>query len=570
MIKLFLLIFGLSGSVFVFSGCGSGKESQQEGPKQQVDANKALEFFIDGVTQESMGQSASAISSYQKSLLYDSTTTRAATTYYNLAKNLISEKQPALALQSGIKSVQLDSANAEYRVLLANLYFENTQYKEASWVYEKLVRDFPDNNDYLYKLAVMYQLTKNTSKALETYELYIQRFGEDFNVRMQQLMVYDARNERNKVTAVLNSMIASDPENDNLRKTLSKEYLVLGKLDSAEITLLPILTTKPNDVQTLLSLAEISYRAKDSVKTTGYLKKLIYSDEIEDEELIGVGQSYFQMAKDDSTAIGFALHLFSEMELVKKDDWRPKWFLGINSLSKGKNKEAIDRFEFVVTKKPDMVQAWQNLSIAYLQLSDFKNADTSATKGLLLHGMDFQLNYFKGFASLQLNKDSVAIVYLEKASLINPYTTEPLILLASTYDKVKQFSRSDSLYEKVLKLDPENALVLNNYAYSLSERDLRLEESRKMSAKSLLKDPKNAAYLDTYGWILFKLKDYEGAAEYIKKAIDTGDASAVVLEHLGDVYQMMGKPGEARTWWEKARAKDPTRASIIKKLEMAN
>lgn len=570
MTRFSLFVLALSGFAVLFTGCSTGLDGQKNQPGQQVDVNKALEFFIDGVTQESMGQSSEAILSFQKSLIYDSTTTRAATTYYNLAKNLLTEKQPALALQAAVKSVRLDSVNSEYRALLASLYFENTRYKEAAGVYEKLVTDFPDNNDFLYKLAVMYQLTKNTGKAIETYDLYIQRFGEDFNVRMQQLMVYDARNERNKVTSVLNSMIKSDPENDNLRKTLSKEYLTAGKLDSAELALLPILTSRPNDVQTLLSLAELSYRASDTTKTADYLKKLIYSSEINDEELIGVGQSYFMMAKEDSTAIGFALHLFSEMEAVKKDDWRPKWFLGINLLSKGKNKEASDRFEFVVSRKPEMVQAWQNLSIAYLQMSDFKRADVSATKGLVLHGMDFQLNYFKGFASLQLNQDSVAAVYLEKAAGINQYTTDPLILLASIYDKQKQFSKSDSLFEKILKLDPENALVLNNYAYSLSERDLKLEESRKMSAKSLLKDPNNAAYLDTYGWILFKLKDYEGAADYIKRAIDTGDASAVVLEHLGDVFQMMGKPAEARLWWEKARDKDPTRSSLIKKLEMAN
>lgn len=564
------MIFGFVLIAFSLSGCGWGKESQVTGPKQTVDENKALEFFIDGVTQESMGQSAAAIELYQKSLIYDSTTTRAATTYYNLAKNLIAVKQPALALQSGIKSVQLDTTNADYYALLATLYFENTRYKEAAQVYEKLVKSYPDNNDYLYKLAVMYQLTRNMNKALDIFDQYIQKFGEDFNVRMQQLMIYDARNERGRVISILNMMIAGDPENDNLRKTLSKEYLQAGKLDSAETALIPILSTKPNDVQTLLTLAEISFRAKDSIKTSDYVKKLILSDEIDEEDLIGVGQTYFQMAKDDSAALGFALHLFSEMESVKKDDWRPKWFMGMNYLSGGKNKEAIERFEFVVAKKPDMVQGWQNLTIAYLQLNDYKSADASATKGLALHGMDFQLNYFKGFASIQMNNDSVAIRFLEKATSINPYTAEPLILLASSYEKVKQYSHSDSLFEKVLKMDPENALVLNNFAYSLSERDLRLEESRKMSAASLLKDPKNAAYLDTYGWILYKLKDYEGAEEYIKKAIDTGEASAVVLEHLGDVYQAMGKPAEARIWWEKARAKDPTRASIINKLETAN
>ncbi len=557
----------LSVAGILLSSCGTGSGLDSSKPVQKVNPDKALEFFMEGVTQESMGQMKEALASYLNSLQQDSTTARAATTYFTLSRLLIKEKQPALALQASLKSVLLDSTQTDYHTQLAQAYTENTQFKEAARIYERLVRKDPDNNEFLYKLAIMYQLNKNPVKAIETFGLYLQRFGEDFNVRMQMLMIYDAQNERGKVISTLSEMIVSDPENDNLRRSLSKEYVQMQKLDSAELALKPILETKPNDVPTLLSLAEISFRAKDSLKTSGYLSRLIQSEAINDEELLDLGQAFVQMGKEDSLSLKFAVHLFSEMERVKPDDWRPKWFTGIDFLSRGKNREAVDRFLIVVEKKPDLVQAWQNLAIGYLQMSDYAGAGKWAEKGLETHPMDFQLNYFRGFSGIQLNQDTTAIRFLEKANRINPYSIEPLILLASAWEKMKNFAHSDSLFERVLKLDPENALVLNNFAYSLSERDIRLEESRKMSQLSLLKDPNNAAYLDTYGWILYKLKDYEGAAEYILKAIHTGEASAVVLEHLGDVYEAMGKPDEARIWWEKATAKDPTRDSPKQKLK---
>ena len=41
------------------------------------------------------------------------------------------------------------------------------------------------------------------------------------------------------------------------------------------------------------------------------------------------------------------------------------------------------------------------------------------------------------------------------------------------------------LYEEALKLDPENHLVLNNFAYSLAERDIQLERALEMSRKAV-------------------------------------------------------------------------------------
>ena len=65
---------------------------------------------------------------------------------------------------------------------------------------------------------------------------------------------------------------------------------------------------------------------------------------------------------------------------------------------------------------------------------------------------------------------------------------------------------------------------MNNYAYSLCERDIdnvNINYALELSKKALDIDPLNAAYLDTMGWIYFKIGDYKNAENFIKNSIKT-------------------------------------------------
>ena len=128
-------------------------------------------------------------------------------------------------------------------------------------------------------------------------------------------------------------------------------------------------------------------------------------------------------------------------------------------------------------------------------------------------------------------------------------------------------AESDSVYEKALTIEPENALVNNNYAYSLSERGLQLERALKMVNIALENDSLNSSYLDTKGWIYFKLKDYKPAQKYIEEAIKAGGENAVMLEHLGDILYMNGDKSEAVENWKKALKLDEKNETLIRKVE---
>ena len=172
-----------------------------------------------------------------------------------------------------------------------------------------------------------------------------------------------------------------------------------------------------------------------------------------------------------------------------------------------------------------------------------------------------------GFTLSQLQENEEAVEYLKRALRLDPNNVNMLGQLGLIYNNLKMMAESDSLYEVALQIDPQNALINNNYAYSLSERDLELERSLEMIEIAIAADSSNSSYLDTYGWIFFKLEEYDKAYYYIKKAIAVdGEDNAVLLEHLGDVMFMQGKKEEAVELWKKALELDSSNEILINKV----
>ena len=98
------------------------------------------------------------------------------------------------------------------------------------------------------------------------------------------------------------------------------------------------------------------------------------------------------------------------------------------------------------------------------------------------------------------------------------------------------------MYDNILKIKPDYAPVLNNYAYFLSEDRKKLGKALRMSASAIAMEPDNATYLDTYGWILYLLKRPGEAKPHFKHAmIYGGKDSPVVLEHYAKVLEALGE-----------------------------
>ncbi len=96
-------------------------------------------------------------------------------------------------------------------------------------------------------------------------------------------------------------------------------------------------------------------------------------------------------------------------------------------------------------------------------------------------------------------------------------------------------------------------MILNNYGYYLSLREVELEKAEKMSRITINAEPDNPTYLDTYAWILHKAGKQEQALEYIEKAVRSGgEEDSDILEHYGDILYALERKEEAAKYWKKA------------------
>ena len=153
-----------------------------------------------------------------------------------------------------------------------------------------------------------------------------------------------------------------------------------------------------------------------------------------------------------------------------------------------------------------------------------------------------------------------AINAIKRAIDIQPENDKPKLaamysLLADEYHSNKQDDLSDKTYEKVLSLDPDDASVLNNYSYYLSERGKKLDEAEKMSQKSLDLRPDESTFLDTYGWIQYKKGNYLKAKDFVERAIQLAGnkADAALYDHLGNICYQLNERDKAIEYWKRSK-----------------
>ena len=132
---------------------------------------------------------------------------------------------------------------------------------------------------------------------------------------------------------------------------------------------------------------------------------------------------------------------------------------------------------------------------------------------------------------------SAALATQDKEGMVKALTVK-----GDTYNTMGDEKKSIKSYAQALKLDPDNASVLNNYAYILCEQGKQLGKALKMSTRAVELEADNATFLDTLGWILHLMGRDEQAKPHFKRAmIYGGKDSDVILGHYASVLEKLGE-----------------------------
>lgn len=148
----------------------------------------------------------------------------------------------------------------------------------------------------------------------------------------------------------------------------------------------------------------------------------------------------------------------------------------------------------------------------------------------------------------------------EEASAIQLY-----FALGAAYEQDGQIDSSISVFEEILVHNPDHAASLNYLGYLLADEGLRLDYARGLIKRAVALQPNNAAFLDSYGWVFYRLGDFDAAVKYLSSAAEL-DSDPVIYDHFGDALHARGEPDKAREWWQRALEQQPDNELIREKL----
>jgi tetratricopeptide (TPR) repeat protein len=593
----YIILIAVAG---LAAGCSSGIQNTTKitdsGTAAKNQAHReAMSRFIDGTAAEAKGDFAGAIIEYQDALNYE----HSGGIYYSIAKNYFFLGKIGAALQNARTAAQLDSTSTEYLMLLQEVYTAARLQDSATLVLEKVLKIDSTDSDALYKLAKLYETSK-PQQAITIYKKLLKSIGPEWTVLIRIAELYERLGDLNGAVKSLEELLALDPENKNLEKLLVDYYVKTKQFEKAQAKLDELLQLYPEDDELTQKKGETLIEQGKFSDAAEFYKKMLELPKLKLDAKIRIGEYFYMVALKDSTLLGSASQIF---ETIDKDttDWQVKMYLGAIAMMNRNDSVAIAYFETAAELAPWNAEAWTRLGGLLFDNKRFKDVVTTLSHVVSKFPEEFGINLILGLSYLQLEQYRDAEPCLEKAVELNGKDLNALSAYSYTLSKVKEFPKSieilrralaldsanvdlmanlgliyddqemwnecDSVYTAALKINPDNALILNNYAYSLSKRSIKLNEALDMVSRALKKEPTNSSYLDTKGWIYFQLKKYPEAKELIEKSLQISGDKLEVLDHLGEVLSAMGDEKSAVEAWKKAIALDGENESIKKKIE---
>ena len=134
-----------------------------------------------------------------------------------------------------------------------------------------------------------------------------------------------------------------------------------------------------------------------------------------------------------------------------------------------------------------------------------------------------------------------------------------LSTLALVLDSAQRKPEAKQVYEATLKLDPNNAVALNNLAFLLAETGGDLDDAltKAQRAKSLL--PSLYEISDTLGWIYLKKNLSENAIDIFKDLVSKVPNISTYHYHLGMAYSQKGDKTKALEQLRESLKYNPTK-----------
>lgn len=528
-----------------------------------LDAHKLLaDVYLrslgDNQQQDVSGQMLKlAIAEYQKIVQLEPSSTD---DHLMLARLYAADHQSVQAEDQLAAARRIDPGSEETALIANRFYTDMGDNKRAIDVLKSLPDDDQTSRTE-FQLGATYDEQKDTKDAIVAYKKALELEPDNLDIEKKLAEDLQADNQPDAALQAWKDVAAGDPTDSESQARIAQIDEHNGKLDDALAAIKKARELAPDSLEDQFEEARIQDslgHLDDAVKlfeqlaaSTEHPSGQYSSEEKGNYALIldRLADVYREQSRPDQAvaayqkmvALGGDLQEHAYDEIV--ETWREAHDYD----------KAVAAAREAVQKQPKDVDA--KLTLAR-QLADTGHADEGIemAKSLLVSDpknveVYFQLSQI--YTDLRKWKDASDVLdTAEKQTTKKDDQTMILFDRAMMADRARRYDEAETDFRKVLATDPNNALTLNNFGFMLADRGTRLDEALAMIRKAVQLEPTNYAYLDSLGWAYFRLGQYTQAEDNLERAIARGANDPTVHDHLGDVYEKIGRLKQAATQWE--------------------
>lgn len=530
------------------------------------DSLRVKQYFYEGLKEKTKQNFAQSGKYFEQILEIDPSNHAA---LYELASFHHSQNQAKEAEKYARDAVTVSPENKWYWLLLADIYKKTRNIDQLVLVFDELIRIEPMDEDYYYDKANAFFIQSKNDEAEKVYNQIEKTFGTSEQLVTARQRVYQKQGKSDKAATELESLVSKDPSDIRNYLALSEVYLKAGNIDKTIEILNKAKAINPNDSYVRLALADAYKKQGKNREAFAELKKAFADPVLNIDAKVQIMLSF--LSEFNNPAVRVETVSLGAIA-TQTHPSEPKAFSVYGDvLYQDRQLDDAERaYKKALELNNQVYQIWEQVLNIQVSQRDFAGAISDGEEALSLFPNQAALYFYTAIAYAQTQKHEKAISYLKNAASLEledkGFLSQIHSGLGDSYNQLRRFKESDQSYEKALQLNPNNAYVLNNYAYYLSLRNENLDKAASMSKRSNEIEADNASFEDTYAWVLFKQKKYKDARLWIEKAITHNKDNATQLEHYGDILFNLGETDLALEQWKLAKEKGERSVILDKKI----
>ena len=477
------------------------------------------------------------------------------------------------ALSNAKLCAAADPKNEWYQLLLIECYNGIKQYDQSIKIREELIKNFPNKPEFQEELAIEYSLTGRYDKAFKIYENLETIYGVSDQISINKVKLLKEQRKLKEAEAELLKLSDSNKKETRYYAYLAEFYMEINALEKAKAMYEKILSIEPDNALVNLALHDYYSSQGKNDEAFVYLQKAFRNPDLDVSTKANIVNSFYKRALglNDLKIKDEGFELAQIMLKVHPTSAESNYFYA-DFLVLQKNLNAAAKYYYVSTTiNGHNYSAWSKLLVVEYEINAYDSLERHSSQAIEIFPSQPSVYLYNGIANMQLKNykkaaqslnDGIEFVIDNKSLLLDFYKS-----LGDATNYLKDFARSDKVFEDALKLDSDNTYVLNNYAYFLSLRNENLEKAEKLSKKTIELRPNDRNYMDTYGWILYQQEKYKEAAEWLSNASKLAPQNPNILEHYGDALYRLNNLSEALMQWLAAKRAGGDSESLLKKIK---